>query len=169
MNIQITNVNAYITVQPPNVINSVVSVSTNIMGWTALQYGSGNSRSSLITAIPPTVQITSAPTWLTMQNSWGTGIVAGMSINSGDTISVFPTSENLGAEKNDYIVFSNSQGDVISIRVIQAATLAPPPGVPVGCSVLADPNFGGLTIIGYTAVAKSLSNSVMIDVDINVF
>jgi hypothetical protein len=156
--------------QPPSVVNSSISVSNSIMGWVATEYGIGVEKASVITSSPitNTVQVVAIPSWLTLQNQWSNLVNVGQSLNSGDTLYAFPKVENLGNQKDDYIIIKNSYNDIVYIHVTQAAAITPPPGQPVATQVLVDPNLGGLTIIGYTANALSGSTTIMIDASVNV-
>jgi hypothetical protein len=154
--------------QIPIVINSVVVSELTITGWTAAEYGLAAEHTSLITCTPSSVQIVAIPSWLKVLNQAGFELVALMSVNNGDTVIIFPRSENLGGALTDSVVFTNSYGDTASIIVNQAAAVTPPVNEPVDSFVLIDPFYGlPMTILTYISVARSFSKSIMIDVTVD--
>jgi len=145
----------------PETINSSVNSDNLGMSWTGEQSGLGDAETALIGCPPLNCTITSKPDWLTIRSELGYDIYAGWTISDGETISVFPTADNLGSARSGYIVLTNDYGDTVTIIVSQAAAAAPPSGVPVYPTIVVySGDSTGLTIPGSYASALSGSKSI---------
>jgi hypothetical protein len=160
-NVQIDKTAVLFAPLQPATINSGVSASIAALGWLAAAYGSAVKQTDVITCPPVNCFITSKPSWITILDNAGFTIGAGAAINNGETISLYPTAENLGGVLSGYIVLTNIYGDSASILVTQNAALTPPVGTPVPCSIqLYSGDISGMAIPGSYATASSGDNRV---------
>jgi hypothetical protein len=152
----------------PTVVNTQVSSDTPHLGWIASQYGTtpGVPHVVTITSPPVCAILDSAPSWLTLK-VLGWDFLPGMSIPTGETITVYPTAENLGNALTGSIILHNANNinDTASIPCDQAAAITPPPGVPISCTALIDAGEpAGLTLSIDHTVATSGSKNVSLSV-----
>jgi len=148
----------------PETINSSVSSDNVGMLWTGEQSGYADREVATITCPPAHCTITSKPDWITMWHGddvTGYAIHKDWTIADGETISVFPSIDNLGSAKSGYIVLTNDYGDTVTIIVSQAAASSPPSGVPVYPTIeVYSGDSTGLTLPGSYASALSGSKSI---------
>jgi len=157
------NVGMGLTPLTPDVVMSYVSAQP-AMSFVAAAEGFAYKQDITIDCAPVTepLFLTSFPSsWLTIQNSGGFNMSAGMTMVDGDVLSIFPSTENTAlVARSGYIVLSNLRGDSSSILVSQLAA-SPPPPVAIVCTVQKDPGDASpQTITNNNASAMSQSNLV---------
>jgi hypothetical protein len=158
------NVGVGLSVLPPVPRNSQVSSSELGFVFTGEQSGYADRDTAVITCPPVNCTITSKPSWITIwhgDNVTGYAMYATWTIDNSETISVFPTEDNTGGARSGYIVLTNAYGDTVTMGVSQAASIAPPAGVPIYPTIEVYSGDGtGLTIQGSYASALSGSKSI---------
>jgi hypothetical protein len=148
---------AILPIEPP--INSWIDSEKRGMLWGALE--GGVAITSLITCPPMNCTITSKPEWLTIQSELGYSIYVGWTINNGEVVSFYPTSNNYGNGRSGYVVLSNIYGDAITIIVSQAPSETPPTGIPVECTIqVYSGDSTGLSLLGSAAYALSGNKNI---------
>lgn len=153
-----------ITPMGPDVFNTYVSTLPAI----AFLYSDDSyaDREDIVIDCEPIIlTLTSKPTWITVRKGGASGydLSAGMNVLHGDTIAIYPSTENSAyAQRTGTIVFTNSFGDNTSITVTQGAHPVPEPE-PVTCTVEKDPEDTSPMVIGNAVgSAMSLDNLVTI-------
>jgi hypothetical protein len=149
---------ALLSHNPP--INSWIESEKRGMLWGAME--GGVAITSLITCPPMNCTITSKPDWLTIQSEAGYSLYVGWTINNGETISFYPTSNNYGNGLSGYVVLSNAYGDAITIIVTQSPSETPPTGIPVECTIqVYSGDSTGLSLPGTSAYALSGNKNIV--------
>lgn len=125
----------------PTVKISIVSPTTIAKSWLASQFGVANKEDFTIDMEDALwTRITSSPTWLTIVNQGGTDLRGGHNILDTDTVSMYPTAENLsGTALNSTVQFINDMGDTFSITVQHQAVAAVEP---ITLTISNDPDDG---------------------------
>jgi hypothetical protein len=131
------------------------------MQWLDTQSGLPDADTALILCPPVICTILSMPDWITINGQIGYSIYAGWTIQHNETITIFPTSDNLGIARSGSIVLQNEYGDSAILYVTQTGVGSPPTGVPVSCTLQAYMyDYSGLTIPGSYASALSGQNNI---------
>jgi hypothetical protein len=150
-----------VVLQPEPTNSSVASDNTGML-WTGEQSGIADAEVALITCPPANCTITSMPDWITIQGAGAYNLYAGWTIQDGETISVFPTDDNLGSARSGYIVLTNAYGDTVTIIVSQNTAAVPPSGTPITPTIqVYSGDATGLTIPGSSASALSGNKNIL--------
>ena len=146
------------TIIKPDTINSYVFADVTGLSWQSNE--GGVAKTTLITALPDHVHLTSFPAWLTVLGGNGLSLSAGMTIQNQETISAYPVDNNLGAGRSGFIVLTTDQGDIEYITVTQSPIIVVPP-TPITPVMSIDPDdSSAMVLIGSSAGAMSSSADV---------
>ena len=123
-----TSLGLVITIPTPNVTITFVSVSLDTMTWLATDSAYASKLETTITTAGDPAEIISFPSWLTIMNyPYPHGSLSvGYEVANGETLSVYPTQSNTGANRSGSIVFRDAKGNQATVAVSQDAPTVEP-------------------------------------------
>ena len=107
----------------PTILITYLRANTTTFVWAGSEYGDTYAGSATFDVPAGVATMTVKSSWLTVENSVGSVLAVGDHVNDGETITLYPNSQNFWATRNGTLTFTDSYGNSLNFSVTQLSDI----------------------------------------------